>query len=94
MSDTDYPTPITSSSSPPTTATAKITNANIARHSVSYNSKLLLKDNQIMNKKCSRCQQLGSFICEHSTKYRDELKQTLNETGFKLMDTIYCMQFK
>ena len=87
MSDTDYPTPITSSSSPPTTATAKITNANIARHSVSYNSKLLLKDNHI-HKKCSKCQQLGSFICEHSTKYRDEIKQMHTETGIKIIQKL------
>lgn len=44
------------------------------------NIKLLLKDNHI-SKKCYRCQQLNSFICEHSTKYRDEIKGSKNESG-------------
>lgn len=58
------------------------TNTNLTpRQSVHIpNMKLLLKDN-FLEKKCYRCQQLNSFICEHSTKYRDELRTSKSETG-------------
>ena len=55
------------------------------------NIKLLLKDN-LNSKKCYRCQQLGSFQCEHSTKYRDELKEIKEVKGISIQVTSFYFE--
>lgn len=80
------------SSPPPSTSPSTHNNQKATRNNNVQipNIKLLLKDN-FTYKKCYRCQQLGSFQCEHSTKYRDELKE-MKEAKGKLSFVFFLFQ--